>query len=438
MPHPAPRPDRSLHLARFAALLSFAVATACGDEAAGSRARAELVVETLAGPTDARSRLPRFASGATDAPVLSWVEDLATEGSPRVAELRSASWVGASWSNARRVASGSNWFVNWADFPALSRLDERRTLAQYLERSAEGRYDYSVQLVLSGDGGESWSAPQRLHSHAGPGEHGFVSLVPLAGAGWRAVWLDGRQMGGGDHDSHTGAMALYTRTISAEGELGAEALLDARVCDCCPTAALRAADGTVWIAYRDRGEDELRDIALLRLAPEERLGDRLESRPEEPAEPVWRSADGWKIDGCPVNGPALATHERKLAIAWFTLGRTNTAAVFCAISDDAGATFAEPVQLAAGDVLGRVDAVYDRSGALVVSWLDSATEPAQWRVARIDAQRRLHGPHTLAAASGERDSGIGRLTASGERVYFAFTESSNEQPRVAVRALDWR
>jgi hypothetical protein len=431
MPHSAPRQNRSPHFARFATLLSFAVVASCGDEAASPAARSELVVETLVRPTEAFSRLPRFASGATNAPVLSWVEDSVSEGSPRRAELHSASWDGASWTNARRIASGSSWFVNWADFPALSRLDDKRALAQYLERSAAGRYDYSVQLVLSIDSGESWSAPQRLHSHAGPGEHGFVSLVPLADAGWRAVWLDGRQMGGGDHGSHSGAMALYTRTVSTTGELGPETLLDARVCDCCPTAALRAADGAVWIAYRDRGEDELRDISLLRLAPEEGP----EERPGERAEVVWSSGDGWKLDGCPVNGPALAAHERKLAVAWFTLGRANTAAVLCALSDDGGATFAEPVQLASGEVLGRVDAVYDSSGALVVSWLDSTSEPAQWRVARIDAQRRVHGPHTLAAASGGRDSGIGRLTASGERVYFAFTESEGEQPRVALRAL---
>jgi hypothetical protein len=436
MPHPAPRLDRSPSLASFAALLSFAVVASCGDEAASSQTKGELAVEPLARPTQARSRLPRFASGPATAPVLSWVEELESDGAPRVAELWSASWDGTSWTASTRVASGANWFVNWADFPALSKLDERNSLAHFLERSAEGRYDYAVQIVQSSDGGRSWGAPQRLHSHDGPGEHGFVSLVPLAGSGWSAVWLDGRHMAELEHGDPAGAMALYTRTVRSDGTLGPESLLDARVCDCCPTAALRGADGALWIAYRDRADDEVRDIELLRVAPDAAS----ESAPER----RWSSGDGWKIAGCPVNGPALAGSDRGLAIAWFSMGRASTAGVFCALSDDAGATFSKPLPLAAGDAMGRVDAVFDSKGALVVSWLEGSGDSAEWRVARIALDARstpeahIDGPHRIAAAPDGRNSGIGRLLSSGERVLFAFTESDNDQPRVAVRALTWR
>lgn len=410
-----------------AVLALVTLAAACKEHAAPPT---EFNAAELPAPSaTSASRLPRFASGATNAPVLTWVEERGSESSERVAELRCAAWDGAQWSSAQVVASGSDWFVNWADFPALSRLDEQRQLAHWLQRSAEGRYDYSVQIVRSGDGGSSWSAPERLHTHAGPGEHGFVSLVPLADRGWRAVWLDGRQMGDGGHDAHdahSGAMALYTREIAADGALGPETRLDERVCDCCPTAALRDSSGAVWIAYRDRDESEVRDIALV----------RLESGRDP--ERLWSSADGWTIAGCPVNGPALAESNGRLAIAWFSMGSANSAGVHVALSDDRGRTFARRVQLVGEQAVGRVDAVFDEHGSLIVSWLEDGDASARWCAARLDRELRTDGPHTIAPTSGARDNGIGRLTATGGSVLFAFTQVTDGQPRVAVRSLTWR
>lgn len=410
-----------------AALAVAALGAACGQPA---RSAATLDARTLPPPpATSASRLPRFASGASAAPLLTWVEERDGEGSERVAELRSASWNGAQWSRAQLVASGADWFVNWADFPSLSVLDERRQLAHWLQRSAEGRYDYSVQIARSSDGGSSWSAPERLHSHAGPGEHGFVSLVPLAERGWRAVWLDGRQMGEGGHDAHDtqhGAMALYTREVAADGALGAETRLDERVCDCCPTAALRSADDAIWIAYRDRDESEVRDIALVRLAP------------GRAPERVWTSGDNWNIAGCPVNGPALAAADERLAIAWFSMGSANSAAVHVALSDDRGQTFSRRAQIAGAQAIGRVDAVFDDRGSLIVAWLEQVGESARWCAARVDRAFRVDEPQTIAPASAGRDSGLGRLAVHGASVLFAFTELADGQPRVALRSLTWR
>ena len=41
-------------------------------------------------------------------------------------------------------------------------------------------------------------------------------------------------------------------------------LVDDRVCDCCQTAAALTSDGPV-VVYRDRTEDEIRDIHISRL-----------------------------------------------------------------------------------------------------------------------------------------------------------------------------
>ena len=52
--------------------------------------------------------------------------------------------------------------------------------------------------------------------------------------------------------------------------------------------------------------------------------------------------DGWVIEGCPVNGPAIAADGADVAVAWFT-GADDRARVQVAWSGDAGAEFASPV-----------------------------------------------------------------------------------------------
>ena len=81
--------------------------------------------------------------------------------------------------------------------------------------------------------------------------------------------------------------------------------IDARVCDCCGTAAVALADGGLLV-YRDRSVGDVRDIAIV----------RIRDGGFEPPRIV--HADGWVIRGCPVNGPALAMRDDRVAVLWFT------------------------------------------------------------------------------------------------------------------------
>ena len=58
-------------------------------------------------------------------------------------------------------------------------------------------------------------------------------------------------------------MALMYTTILPNGTLGAEVQIDKRVCECCQTSATATPDGLL-VVYRDRSQDEIRDIALVR------------------------------------------------------------------------------------------------------------------------------------------------------------------------------
>jgi hypothetical protein len=329
--------------------------------------------------------------------------------------LRSAVLLADGWAEARTLASGRDWFVNWADVPRASAAPSGAVLGTYLERSGTATYDYRVRAVL--DGG----VPQTLHDDAGVGEHGFVSLVPRGDAGWLAVWLDGRATAG--HHDGTGEMQLRARSVALDGALGPELLLDPRVCDCCATAAVRTASGDVLVVYRDRSADEVRDFSAISVRADGTVGAS-----------VSVSDDGWKIPGCPVNGAALAARDGEVAVAWFTLGAESRARVSVAFSRDGGASFSSPLQVSSTETDGFVDCVYDGRGALWVTWLERPVrERGEWRLAQIE--NGVVGPaRTLARTVPGRAAGLARLGTLSDRLCFVWLESGDE-PRLRAQLV---
>jgi hypothetical protein len=220
--------------------------------------------------------------------------------------------------------------------------------------------------------------------------------------------------------------------ILTGGKTGAELLVDDRVCDCCPTSATRTSGG-VLVAYRDRSTREIRDIAVSRFAN------------GAWSAPAIVHDDGWEINGCPVNGPALAASGPTVAIAWFTQAGGGPR-IRAAFSTDAGATFGRPIEVSAASTLGRVSVVMlDATRALVTS-LDrqppgppaAGAGPADGgsfvvREVRVDG--RVSSPVRVGAMRAERSSGSTRMTVAGRRVLFAWTEAPRNGPSRVKMAI---
>jgi hypothetical protein len=91
------------------------------------------------------------------------------------------------------IAVGKDWFVNWADTPALTVLDNGDWVAFWLKRhDPESPEGYDIQLVRSKDRGQTWSVPVTPHRDGTNTQHGFVSLIPDGEDRVLIVWLDGR------------------------------------------------------------------------------------------------------------------------------------------------------------------------------------------------------------------------------------------------------
>ncbi len=401
------------------------------EPAAGESAgRASWTIGEFDLPAAAGSLAPRLTLPEGFALInLTW-----TEREPNAAArvLRSTMRQGgeAVFSTPELLVESDDLFVNWADVPgcwsvgyAPEQLAGEQGFGRFLSMSVatwlsglpEGGYAYHVQRTISG------GAPARLHEDDSPTEHGFVSAtdaVHNGAGGLQFFWLDGHATGSADsHDSGghghgAGAMALRTSFVTNSG-VRDEVELDARVCDCCGTAAATTLTGPL-VAYRDRSENEVRDISIVRWTG------------EAWSAPVAVADDGWEIAGCPVNGPAVAAHRDLVAVAWYS--GAPTPRVQLAVSRDGGATFDEPrAVLAANEAtgrgaggavpLGRPALAFDSGDNLQLLHLVELPllERGSWRLERFSPAELASDPwvsdgfRELTPTSGDREAGFPQL-----------------------------
>jgi hypothetical protein len=365
------------------------------------------VAREIASPAPAGSAQPNLCVDARGRVYLSWVEKT---GENRHA-LRFSVRDREQWSAPRTIAEGANWFVNWADFPSLVALADGALVAHWLVKNAADTYAYDVNISRSTDGGKSWSKPLVPHRDGTKTEHGFVSLVPMAGGRVGAVWLDGRNMKEGGHEghaSHSGDMTLRFAAIDARGGISEEALLDGRVCECCQTSAAMTSEGAVAV-YRDCSDKQIRDISIVRL------------QKGRWSEPRTLHADNWQIEGCPVNGPSIAARRSRVAVAWFTASN-DAPRVNMVFSNDAGATFGNAIKVDDGSPLGRVEVAMLADGAALVVWVERTAKGAQIRARRINADGSRDQAIIVAESVAARASGFPQVVSSGDEIFFAWTE----------------
>lgn len=378
-----------------------------------SEPKTNWTVETLETPCQegGEGHLVKLTDGTL---ALSWVEyvDDTTD------QLRWTPWNGTEWGTPVTIAGGSDWFVNWADFPSMAPFAAPgKMAAHWLQKSAEGTYDYEVRVSTSVDGGQTWEPSFVPHQDSIPAEHGFVSMQPFGESQMLAVWLDGRFTKQDD-----GAMTLRTAAFTADGTLSAQKELDHRICDCCQTDLVVAEDEAL-VVYRDRSQEEIRDIWFVRYDG---------SGWSEP-QPVHR--DNWLIAGCPVNGPAVAKNSGGYWAAWFT-GADNEPKVKVAHLAAGQEAFSEPQQLDFGNPLGRVDVV-TLGESVFVSWMENGEEEQAYL-----CLAELHGGEVvrkekIKQTSGSRAAGFPVLEVVDEQTLFlAHTEVDETSQRVIVERIN--
>jgi hypothetical protein len=216
-------------------------------------------------------------------------------------------------------------------------------------------------------------------------------------------------------------MTLRYVKIKRDGALADEAVLDAKVCECCQTSAAMTADGPVLV-YRDRSDEEVRDISVIRLTD------------GKWSQPRWVAQDGWRINGCPVNGPSVAASGHRVAVAWFT-GAENAPRVKLAFSSDSGASFGDPITVDDGAPVGRVDVLLHDDGSAMVCWLEKLSGGGDIRVRRVWPNGKRDRTITIAPSGTARSSGFPQMARSGDTLVFAWTGPRVLTAKMPVEAI---
>ena len=371
-------------------------------------------------PSSLHSAEPNLNTSPEGDVYLTWISKAGTNR----ASLHMARLEGQHWSAPIKIASGSNWFVNWADFPTLSPGADGHMAANFLVKSGASTYAYDVHLTTSTDAGKTWNSSFTPHSDGTQTEHGFVSLLPWHGDRFFATWLDGRNTGSSGHGDHRGAMTLRAAFFDPSGALYEEALLDDKTCECCQTSAVKV-NGQVIVAYRNRSDEEVRDIAVVRYK------DGAWTKPSIVHD------DNWEIAGCPVNGPSLAASGNTIGVGWFTAAG-ETPKIQAAVSNNLATSFSSPIQIDEGAPLGRIDLVSIDDGRMLVSWVEKTDTGAAIKVRLLTTANNapVVGPAlTITQTSPSRRSGFPHMARTNGGVVLAWTEVAADNATTVRTAI---
>lgn len=392
---------------------SFALFQSCSVKEAEKQQQSKQIES----PAAEKSEEPNLIAGADGNLYLSWVEK-----NDQTAILKFSKWEDSKWSSPEIITQGNDWFVNWADYPALAVNKSGDKIAHYLQMSDTGSYTYDIKVVSKKSTDTNWSVPVKLHKDSVNAEHGFVTMLSMDDGSFFLTWLDGRytvSSGAEEHDRHGNGVAMTIRTATLSADLGMsnEMELDGRVCDCCQTSATITDKGPV-VTYRDRSEKEIRDISIVRLVNGSWTA------------PKTIHNDNWNIAGCPVNGPRMISSKNNVAVAWFT-SPDGASKVNLAFSNSSGETFGEPIQLDQGKAIGRVDIDMIDYQTVFVSWMEGSDVLA----AKVANDGNILKRYQLTASSDRRSSGFPQVALVGNEIMIAWTDSEEKQVKTASLAL---
>lgn len=398
------------------------------SQAAASADSSGLAREPWALPTTAGAAQPDLSVGPDGRLLLSFVRRIGDRNA-----LQYAAYLGDdTWESApKTIVIGRTLTANWANTPHIVMTDDNALWAHWLQTppNAASPHASDVMLTRSPDNGVHWSAPVAVNDDATATEHGFVSMWPASQDAIGIAWLDGRKTAGAGHDhgangakkegdKQAGEMTVRGARFDGALQRSGEAEIDASTCDCCGTDAALTDAGPLLV-YRDRSKDEIRDIAATHL----RAGKWDAPRPIH--------ADGWKMAGCPLNGPSVAAWGKDVAVAWYT-APGDKPMLRLARSGDGGNTFGAPIDVDQGAALqGRVDVAKDGDSTWLV-WLREDTKGQTVHLARYPNNGGAKQETDLAklAARG-RGTGFPKIAVRNGVAFVVWTDVVDGQPQLA-------
>lgn len=132
----------------------------------------------------------------------------------------------------------------------------------------------------------------------------------------------------------------------------------------------------------------------------------------------------WVINGCPVNGPALAAVGENVAVAWFTAA-DDLPRVQVAFSEDEGRTFGAPFVVDDARPKGRTDILLLPDRSALVLWIGVENRMNALMVARVTAEAGVGKVSTIVFPNSTAFTGMPQLARNGDDIVIAWVDGGH-------------
>jgi hypothetical protein len=220
-----------------------------------------------------------------------------------------------------------------------------------------------VKTARSTNGGRTFGPAISLQARGTAGDRGWQAAAADANGNLHVMWLDHRGMAAAtDHAVHKGegdGAAMAQRSSLYYWGGAPERELFKGVCYCCKTALAIGPKNEIYAAWRHVFPGNLRDMGFTM----SRDGGKTFS-------PLLRVAeDGWSINGCPDDGPAMAIDAAGMIhLVWPTV-KNDAGVILYATSKD-GTAFSVPVRVPTlgGRKPSHPQIAIDAAGRVAIAW----------------------------------------------------------------------
>jgi hypothetical protein len=285
---------------------------------------------------------------------------------------------GRSFSPPRRVNDVPDDVSVYGEQPPRVALGSGAPMPVYVTwTSADQEKELSfLRFARSLDGGEVFERARTLHAEGLAGSRGWHSLAVSPAGEVHGLWLDARPSGVGSFfdrvlptahaqkHEHGAGMGLYHLAWDG-GAPGEARRLFEPVCECCKTTLAIGGDGSLYAAWRHIYPGNYRDIAFAVSRGGAGFGDSV--RVHE---------DGWRIEGCPDDGPSMVVDASNRAhLVWPTVvhEKTDMGIFYASTADGVSFSPRSPLPGAGGMDPSHPQLALDGSGRLTAVW-DEAIE----------------------------------------------------------------
>jgi hypothetical protein len=282
-----------------------------------------------------------------------------------------------------------------------------------------------IRTARSRDGGRTFIDEMNLQTKGAIGDRGWQASAIDASGKLHTIWLDHRAMAAskaaGNHSEHKGehdgvAMAQQSGLYYAADGVPERELFKG-VCYCCKTALAVGPAGELYAAWRHVFAGNMRD-----------MGFTMSRDGGKTFTPLTRvNQDGWSIQGCPDDGPAMAVDAKgTVHLVWPTV-KDEQGVILYATSKIGGA-FSPPVRLPTlgGPKPSHPQVTVDGSGRVYVAWDEVRDGVRRAAIAPIGSK----SPEVLDAVTS-----YPVMAATGSGLVAVWTSGPPDRSTIGVRVI---